>query len=449
MKSIRTLADELATGKVTSRQLVEECLAVIHDPAGEGSRAFITVMADHALAAADAVDGLRAAGASVPRYAGIPVAVKDLCDIEGQVTTAGSVVLADNAPAAADAPVVARLRAAGFIVIGRTNMTEFAYSGLGLNVHYDTPSSPWDRSTGRIPGGSSSGTAVAVADGMAVAGLGTDTGGSCRIPAAYCSVVGYKPTARRVPLDGVVPLSFSLDSIGPLARTVDCCAIIDDVFAGGSGLIDDEQRPADRIRLGALSEVVLDDMDNVVSQGYRTAIDSLVAAGVSVVDVEFPELAELAYLYSQGGLGAAEAYAWHEELMATRGDEYDQRVRMRIEPGGRSSASHYVEVLQGRQRLIKVAAQRMAGLDAFVMPTVPTVPAAIGSFADDDPKYYSAQNLLSLRNTSIGNFLDACSISIPVSAIGDAPVGLMLMAGPMDDDQLFRVARTIERVLDR
>ncbi len=326
-------------------------------------------------------------------------------------------------------------------------MTEFAYSGLGLNSHYDTPRSPWDREAGRIPGGSSSGTAVAVADGMAVAGLGTDTGGSCRIPAAYCGIVGYKPTARRVPLDGVVPLSFSLDSIGPLARTVDCCAIVDDVFAGGSGVIDDDHRPADRIRLGALSDLVLEEMDDTVAAGYRAALERLSAAGVLVVDVDFPELQEIPYLYRQGGLAAAEAYAWHQDLLATRGDEYDQRVRIRIEPGGRASAAYYVEVLQGRRRLIDVAANRMVGLDAFVMPTVPTVPPTIGSFDDDDPEHYSKQNLLSLRNTSIGNFLDACSISIPASGRGEPPVGLMLMAGPMDDEHLFAVARTVEQVI--
>ena len=185
-------------------------------------------------------DGMRASGAVVPPLAGIPVAIKDLCDLVGEVTTAGSVVLADRPPAEADAPVAARMRAAGLIPMGRTNMTEFAYSGLGLNSHHDTPRSPWDRATGRIPGGSSSGTAVAVADGMALAGLGTDTGGSCRIPAAFCGIVGYKPTASRVPLDGIVPLAPSLDSVGPLAPSVDCCALVDAIMAGGdlSGTLD-------------------------------------------------------------------------------------------------------------------------------------------------------------------------------------------------------------------
>ncbi|MGI9595002.1 MAG: amidase [Acidimicrobiales bacterium] len=447
MKSIRALAAALAGGAVSARQLVDECLKAIDEPAGEGSRAFLAVATDRARATADGYDAIRRAGGTLPPFAGIPVAIKDLADVEGEVSTAGSTVLADQPPAAADAPVVARLKSAGFIVIGRTNMTEFAYSGLGLNSHYDTPRCPWDREVGHIPGGSSSGTAVAVADGMAVAGLGTDTGGSCRIPAAFCGVVGYKPTARRVPLDGVVPLSFSLDSIGPLARSVDCSAIVDDVFAGGSGLVADHETPIDRLRLGALSDVVLDEMEDTVADGYNRALAALSDAGATVIDAPFPELAEIPYLYRQGGLAAAEAFAWHEELMATRGDEYDQRVRTRIEPGGLASASYYVEVLQGRKRLIRTAAERMAGLDAFVLPTVPILPPTVASFDDGDRDYYSRQNLLALRNTSFGNFLDSCSISIPASAAGAPPVGLMLMGAPMGDADLFRSARTVERVI--
>src|SRR6186713_3541814 len=229
--TLSTLAADLETGRTTARKLVEECLARIDDPAGEGARTFIHVDKDAALAAADAMDHLRKANAAPSPYAGIPVSIKDLYDIKGQVTRAGSRALEDSAPAEADAPVVARLRRAGFIVIGRTNMTEFAYSGIGINPHYGTPKSAWNRSVGHVPGGSSSGAAVSIADQMAYGALGTDTGGSCRIPAAYNGIVGYKPTQRRVPLDGGVPLSFSLDSFGPLARTVQCCATLDAVLA--------------------------------------------------------------------------------------------------------------------------------------------------------------------------------------------------------------------------
>src|SRR5881227_952615 len=229
--TLAKLAEELESGRTTSRKLVEACLAKIADPAGEGQRAFIHVDMDAALAAADAMDGLRKVKAAPSRYAGIPVSIKDLFDIKGQVTRAGSRALDDSAPAEADAPVVARLRAAGFVVIGRTNMTEFAYSGIGINPHYGTPKGAWQRSAGHVPGGSSSGAAVSVVDGMAHAALGTDTGGSCRIPAAWNGIVGFKPTQRRVPLDGAVPLSTTLDSIGPIARTVKCCAVLDAVLA--------------------------------------------------------------------------------------------------------------------------------------------------------------------------------------------------------------------------
>src|SRR4051812_18260304 len=232
LPTLASLADDLDAGRTSARKLVDTCLAKIADPKGEGQRVFIHVDAEAAIAAAEAMDRLRAANAAPSPYAGIPVSIKDLFDIRGQVTRAGSRALEDSAPAEADAPAVARLRRAGFIVIGRTNMTEFAYSGIGINPHYGTPKGAWQRDVGHVPGGSSSGGAVAVADGMAHGALGTDTGGSCRIPAAWNGIVGFKPTQRRVPLEGAVPLSSSLDSIGPLARTVACCATMDALLAG-------------------------------------------------------------------------------------------------------------------------------------------------------------------------------------------------------------------------
>src|SRR6201747_3091420 len=230
--TLATLAADLDSGATSARKLVEECLAKIADASGEGSRAFIHVDKEGAIGAAEAMDRLRSANAAPSRFAGIPVSIKDLYDIKGQVTRAGSRALDDSPPAVADATVVARLRRAGFVVIGRTNMTEFAYSGIGINPHYGTPKSAWQRSVGHVPGGSSSGAAVSIADGMAYGALGTDTGGSCRIPAAYNGIVGYKPTARCIPLDGGVPLSFTLDSYGPIARSVACCAVMDAVLAG-------------------------------------------------------------------------------------------------------------------------------------------------------------------------------------------------------------------------
>src|ERR1700678_2665969 len=229
--TLATLSADLAAGRVSSRSLLEACLERIDDGGGEGKLTFLQVDRDGARAQADAVDLRRAGGAALPATAGIAISIKDLFDIAGQVTRAGSTVLSERAPASVDALSVARLRRAGFVLVGRTNMTEFAFSGLGLNPHYGTPRNPWQRFQGHVPGGSSSGAAVSVADGMAHAALGTDTGGSCRIPAAFTGLVGYKPTARRVPRQGMIPLSSSLDSVGPIARSVSCCAQLDALLA--------------------------------------------------------------------------------------------------------------------------------------------------------------------------------------------------------------------------
>src|SRR5215475_14761576 len=283
--TLAALADDLETGRTCALKLVEECLARIADPTGEGQRTFIHVDKHAALEAADAMDRLRKAGAAPSRFAGIPVSIKDLFDIRGQVTRAGSRALEDSAPAEKDAPVVARLRRAGFIVIGRTNMTEFAYSGIGINPHYGTPKSAWQRNVGHVPGGSSSGAAVSVVDGMAHGALGTDTGGSCRIPAAYNGIVGYKPTQRRIPLDGSVPLSFSLDSFGPLARSVACCAVLDAVLAD-EPIVPLQPRPVKGMRLAVPMTVALDELDEAVARTFDRALDTLSRQGASIVRIE-------------------------------------------------------------------------------------------------------------------------------------------------------------------
>ena len=447
VKTLSATAAALESGELTAGQLVETCLARIQDPSGEGAAAFLAVDADRAVATANAVDAVRRAGGKLPPYSGIPIAVKDLCDIEGQITGAGSTILGSRPPAKTDAVVMGRIRRAGFVPIGRTNMTEFAYSGLGLNSHFGTPRSPWDRATGRIPGGSSSGTAVAVSDGMALAGLGTDTGGSCRIPAAFCGIVGFKPTASRVPLTGIVPLSPSLDSVGPLAPSVDCCAIVDDIFSGGAGRPTFRVRPPERIRLAVITEFVLDGLDEHVAKVFQRSLSRLSAADVAVTEIAFPELRDLPSINAKGGLATAEAYHWHRDLLATGADQYDQRVRVRIEPGADITAADYMDLLAERKRLIAAAQDRLVGFDAYILPTVAIVPPTLASFDSGDPGYYGSQNLLCLRNTAVGNFLDSCAISIPASSEGEAPVGLMLMAGAGADHELFTIARTVESLL--
>src|SRR5580693_3033881 len=279
--TLATLADDLAHGRTSARKLVDQCISRIADPAGEGIRTFLHVDREAAIEAAEAMDRLRAAKAAPSPYAGIPVSIKDLFDIKGQVTRAGSRALEDSPPAEVDATVVARLRRAGFIVIGRTNMTEFAYSGIGINPHYGTPKSAWQRHVGHVPGGSSSGAAVSIADGMAHGALGTDTGGSCRIPAAYNGIVGFKPTQRRIPLEGGVPLSFTLDSFGPLANTVNCCAVLDAVLA------DDQVRPLQPrpikgMRLAVPTTVALDELEDEVARAFDRALATLSRQGALI-----------------------------------------------------------------------------------------------------------------------------------------------------------------------
>src|SRR5882762_5271096 len=349
--TLASLAAELDAGRTTARKLVEECLARIADPAGEGARTFIHVDKDAAIAAADAMDHLRQARAAPSPYAGIPVSIKDLYDIKGQVTRAGSRALEDSAPAEADAPVVARLRRAGFIVIGRTNMTEFAYSGIGINPHYGTPKSAWRRDVGHVPGGSSSGAAVSVVDRMAHGALGTDTGGSCRIPAAYNGIVGFKPTQRRVPLDGGVPLSFTLDSFGPLARTVGCCAVLDAVLAD-EAVQPLQPRQIKGLRLAVPTTVALDDLDDEVARTFERALETLSRQGALIERIAVPEFLDVGVMNTKGGFAASESYAWHRYLIAGSGDVYDPRVSLRILRGESISAADYIDLLNARRSLI-------------------------------------------------------------------------------------------------
>jgi aspartyl-tRNA(Asn)/glutamyl-tRNA(Gln) amidotransferase subunit A len=443
MRTIAQSARDLAAG-MSSRSLVEECLARILDPAGEGPRVFIKVHADQARAAADHIDHLRQHGAAPTRFAGIPVSVKDLFDMAGDVTTSGSVALRDSAPAARDAVTVARIRAAGFIPVGRTNMTEFAYSGIGLNPHYGTPRNPWDRATGRIPGGSSSGAAVSVTDGMAIGALGTDTGGSCRAPAAVCGTVGYKPTATRIPKDGVLPLSFTLDSIGSLAPTVACCAALDAVMAGEEP--DDlAPFPLDGLRLLAPQSVVLDRLDTAVADAYGNALTRLAKAGVKIVDAPLTELSDVAALNRQGGFAASEAYAWHRELIAAKGALYDPRVLRRIMGGRDQDAAHYIDLIRSRADLIGRVGAVSSRYDAMIMPASPLVAPPIAAVATEDQ--FFAVNGMVIRNTTLFNLLDRCAISIPCHRRGDAPVGLMLVGEHGGDRRLFEIAAAVEQVV--
>jgi aspartyl-tRNA(Asn)/glutamyl-tRNA(Gln) amidotransferase subunit A len=444
MRRIDELAQALGEGTTTSRSLIEECLARIAHPDGEGARAFIKVHADQARAMADAADLLRKANRTPGPYAGIPIALKDLFDIAGEPTPAGSRILAGAPAAKTNAPVVARMLAAGFVPVGRVNMTEFAFSGLGINPHYGTPSSPWDRESKRIPGGSSSGTAVAVADGMAAAGLGTDTGGSCRIPAAFCGIVGYKPTARRIPITGVLPLAPSLDSVGPLAPSVACCAEIDAILAGETP-VPPVAVSLNGLRLAVPENMVLEGMDATVAAAFDKALSKLSAAGARIERTRFAAFDEVPGIGAKGGFAASEAYAWHRQLLATRGSEYDPRIRVRIARGEQMSAADYVDLLNARARLIPDFDCATAPFDCVLMPSVPIIAPRIADL--DDERAYNSVNMLILRNAALSNFFDRCAISVPCHRAGDAPAGLMLVGETMGDTRLFGIASAVEKAL--
>ena len=447
MKPIMALAGELAAGKTTSQALVEEALMRIAVPSGEGARVFLRTHREAALAEAKASDALRAHGIVPSPLAGIPVSVKDLFDLAGDITRAGSKVLADSAPARSDASAVRRLRQAGAIIVGRTNMVEFAFSGLGLNPHYGTPKNPWDRATGRIPGGSSSGAAVSVSDGMAAMGLGTDTGGSVRIPAALCGLTGFKPTARRIAKDGTFPLSTSLDSIGPIARSVACCALVDSILAGDAPQIP-TALPLKGLRLGVVQDYVLDGLDSGVAAAFGKALARLSQAGASVTDVRFEALCRLPQINQKGGLVVAEAYAIHRDLIARRNAEYDPRVASRTLRGADIGAADYIDVLAQRAAMMAESARVAAPYDALLMPTVIMVAPAIAPLEADD-KLYGATNLALLRNPSAVNFLDGCALSIPCHEPGTAPVGLMVVGQSGEDRRLLALGLALESALSR
>jgi aspartyl-tRNA(Asn)/glutamyl-tRNA(Gln) amidotransferase subunit A len=442
--TLAALAEDLDSGRTSARKLVDECLARIADASGEGARTFIHVDAEAAIEAAEAMDRLREVKAAPSVYAGIPVSIKDLFDIKGQVTRAGSRALDDSPPAEADAPVVARLRRAGFIVIGRTNMTEFAYSGIGINPHYGTPKGAWQRSVGHVPGGSSSGAAVSVVDGMAHGALGTDTGGSCRIPAAFNGIVGFKPTQRRVPLDGGVPLSFSLDSFGPIARTVGCCAVLD-AFLADEPVIPLQPRPIRGMRLAVPTTTVLDELDNAVARTFERALETLISQGALIERIDVPEFHDVAQMNAKGGFSAAESYAWHRYLIASKGDIYDPRVASRIMRGESQSAADYVDLLGARRSLIARIAVRLAPYDAMILPTTANTPPRIADLADD--KAFTHANVLALRNCSLINVIDGCAISLPAHREGEVPVGLMLAATGGADRRIFELAAAMEGII--
>jgi aspartyl-tRNA(Asn)/glutamyl-tRNA(Gln) amidotransferase subunit A len=427
----------------SARERLGAALGRIDDPKGEGARACLTVYREQAKTAAEAADARAKAGISLGPLDGTIVSIKDLFDVAGEVTRAGSKALAEEAkPAVADAPVVRRLRAGGAIIVAKTNMTEFAYSGIGANPHFGTPGNPADRK--RVPGGSSSGAVVAAADGMCEISIGTDTGGSCRIPGALCGVVGYKPSRQRIPTDGAFPLSYSIDSIGPIARSVEACAKADAVMAGDS-FVSLNPAPLAGLRIGVVQGSPLENLDETVGKRFADAIGRLRQAGAQIFEEKLPLLGDMGQVNSKGGVQPAEAYTVHRDLLSRRADAIDPNVRVRLERASGVSAADYIDMVRERARLIRAMDARIADLDVLAMPTTPIVAPTMAEVAAADD--FARKNAMLLRNTVIANFFDLCAISLPMPRESGLPTGLMLIARNGSDHRLFRIAAAVERLL--
>ncbi len=443
---LHTTRQAILSGQTSPTHQAERSLAIALSPACE--HVFLQLTAEN-LTRTASTPGM----AQMP-LAGLSVSIKDLFDVQGQVTASGSVVLADAPPATQDCPAVARLRAAGAGLIGRTNMVEFAFSGVGNNPHHGTPSA-WDglhnralgHENGYVPGGSSSGAAVSVATGAAFIGLGSDTGGSIRVPAALNGIVGFKNTARTTPTQGVLPLSPTLDTVCAMTRSVRDAILTHEILSGTR--VPAGSRPLKDYRLGICKRYFQEDMDDTVTRAFERSLQTLSAAGARITEIDLPAMDELASLNATGGFSPAESYAWHRELLAREGTRYDPRVAARIQRGAGMRACEYMDLLQGRADWIKRMSLTLTGLDAMLSPTVPiTSPlkTKVATGSERDEAFFRINGLL-LRNPSAINFLDGCAISLPCHTVDEMPVGLMLWHGAMHDNTVLQLALQVEAAL--
>ncbi len=435
----------LQAGRTTASALLEPCLAAAVGPACR--HAFIQRTPAVASAMAEAQDRLAAAGAPRTPLAGLAVSIKDLFDVAGEVTAAASPVLADRPPALADAPAVARLRAAGAAFVGRTNMSEFAFSGVGINPHHGTPANPATATldaTPRIPGGSTSGGAVSVAAGAAWATLGSDTGGSLRIPAALQGLVGFKGTARLVPTEGAVPLSTTLDTVGVITRSVSDVVLLHEILTARPVRL--VPRPLALMRLAVPTTLMLDGWAPAVAEAFTRALATLRADGARIDEIALPPLGELGTINAAGGFPAAESWAWHRTLLAEHGARYDPRVAARIRRGEALRAADYIELLQARRDWIARMDAALAPYDAMLAPTVPIVAPPIAPLEASDETFFATNGAL-LRNPSAVNFLDGCALSLPIERAGELPVGLMVWSSALRDEAVLGASLAIEAAL--
>ncbi|QRM33142.1 amidase [Microvirga sp. VF16] len=437
-------SQQLVQGTVSAEALLDACLAQIDAAAGEGHTAFTAVFRETARAEAQAADRLLRAGCGRGRLLGLPISVKALFDVKGQVTHAGAAVLREKSPSLVDSTAVARLRAEGAVIIGHTSMSEFAFTGLGLNPHFGTPRSPWrrDERLGRAPGGSSSGSAVSVADGMALATIGTDTGGSGRIPAAFCGITGFKPTRGRIPTQGSFPLAASFDTVAPMARDVADCRLLTEVLCGVS--LETVAPAQERLRLGVVPPLAIGPHDDPVLAAFEAALMRLTTAGVSLSFLEDVDWAEPIRVLMSGRITAVEGLAAHGALFDRR-SEYDPIVAERLFAALTHPAVEYVTAQMRMAQQREVADALFDGIDAMVLPTVAIAPPRLDDLTD--PAEFARLNALALRNTQLANVLDLCAVSLPLRCADGTPTGLMLMGRKNYDAELLALAETISVLL--
>ena len=435
---------QVAARQSSAAAELERCIAAAAGPAC--AHVFRQTCHEEARAAA------AAPGVQRLPLAGLAVSVKDLFDIRGLPTAAGATVRAAAPPAQADSMAVARLRRAGAAILGHTHMVEFAFSGVGVNPQFGTPAA-FDGRFGalpgpaRVPGGSSSGAGVSVATGAAFIGLGSDTGGSIRIPAALNGIVGFKNTARLVPTDGTIPLSTTLDTACALTRSVRDAIAVHEILAARR--VTRSPAPLSAWRLAVPSTLFLDGLEAPGARAFGRTLAQLRAAGAQITEIALPETAQLAEVNATGGFSAAESYAWHRRLLQQHASAYDPRVRSRIERGATMAAADYITLLHARRAWIERMQAAMAGFDALLSPTVPIVAPTIESVApggERDAEFFRANALL-LRNTSVVNMLDGCALSLPCHQAGELPVGLMAWHAALHDDAVLNIGLLIEREL--
>ncbi|TKB13571.1 MAG: amidase [Mesorhizobium sp.] len=407
-------------------------------------KVYTKLYVEAARAAATGADARHKAGVSLGPLDGTIVSIKDLFDVAGEPTRAGSLMFASAQPAARDAAIVRRLRQAGAVILGKTNMTEFAFTAIGDNLHYGTPGNAADASL--IPGGSSSGAAVAVGEGSSDISIGSDTGGSVRIPASLNGVVGFKPTARRVPLAGAFPLSATLDSIGPLARSVADCMAADAIMAGEEPT-SLQSIPLAGLRVGIPRGVLFDETQAEVAAAFEQCIGKIGQVGGRVADLPIDDLiAEMRAATKRASIASMEGAEVHADWLAAGASvPVDPHVSGPLSRALTVPASAYIRTIRRRTELVAAMKERLQAIDVVALPTVPMVAPSIAAMAGDEALRDRTEGLL-LRNTQVANQFDLCAISLPLPGMR-LPAGLMLVARNSHDRRLLGIAAVVEALL--